>query len=280
MNAKTFATKLILKVRNLPKRTYRSFESIQYRNYKYVSCLKIMTDKESVDYLAENVVSFCRFGDGEIALMKGESIAFQKYDPLLAQRLKEILKADKKGLVIGINYFYLNPVNGVNQYTQNFLDTLVMQRKFLIKNCNKDTTYIDAAITQVYQNYETLDFEHHFEKMQQMFRNKDITVICGATVMDNIKYNALDVCNSVEYIYGPSKDAFNEYSKIYEMAIKVDNNRIICVILGPTAKVLVYDLHCSGRIAWDIGHYIKDYDAYMKKQPRNAESIERFFKPD
>jgi glycosyltransferase family protein len=280
MNAKTFITKVYLKIKNFPKTTYRKLESIKYRNNKYSECVKIMTPKESVEYLSENIVSFCRFGDGEIALMNGESIAFQQYDSLLSKRLKEILKVEVKGLVIGINYFYLNPVEGVNQYTQNFLNTLAMQRSFLVKNCNKNATYIDAAITQVYQNYDSFDFGYHFEKMQKMFADKDVTVLCGKTVLDNITYNALDVCKSVEYIYGPSKDAFAEYDKLYDNALKVDKDRIICVILGPAAKVLVYDLHCKGRIAWDIGHYLKDYDVYMKKQPINPESIEQFFRPD
>jgi glycosyltransferase family protein len=280
MDAKTFVTKSYFKIKNFPKRIYRKLESIQYRNNKYSSCIKVMTPKESVEYLSENTVSFCRFGDGEIALMRGESIAFQKNAPILAQRLKDILKSDVEGLKVGINYFYLNPTEGVNQYTQNFLNTLAVQRKFMIKNCNKNTIYIDAAITQVYQNYASFDFQYHFEKMQKMFSKKDVTVICGKTVLDNIKYNALDVCKSVEYIYGPSKDAFSEYDKILDMSLKIPKDRIICVILGPTAKVLVYDLHCAGRIAWDIGHYLKDYDVYMKKQPVNPESIEQFFKPD
>ena len=272
--------RIIIKIRNLPKRIYREFESKRYRKGKYCNIIKVMNAQETLEYLDKNTVSFCRFGDGEIAIMNGESIAFQSYDMNLAERLKEILVADEDGLIIGIGYYYLNPVENVNLYTMNFLNAMGNQREFLIANCNKNMVYMDTAITQMYQNYQEYDFETHFRKLQSLFAGKDITLICGANVLSNIEYNALNVCKSVEYIYTASKNAYAEYPEILERALAVDKNRIICVILGPTAKVLIYDLHKSGRVAWDIGHYLKDYDEYQKKIPKTDEAIENFFKPD
>lgn len=272
--------RIIIKIRNLPKRIYRKYESARYRKGKYRNLIKVMNTQETLEYLSENTVSFCRFGDGEIAIMNGESIAFQEYDADLAKKLKEILVADEDGLKIGINYFYLNPVGNVNLYTMNFLNAIANQRKFLISHCNKSMVYMDAAITQMYQNYQEYDFETHFRKLQSIFTGKDITLICGANVLKNIEYNALDVCRSVEYIYTSSKNAYVEYPEILERALAVDKNRIICAILGPTAKVLIYDLHKNGRVAWDIGHYLKDYDDYQKKNPKTDEAIKKFFEPD
>ena len=182
--------------------------------------------------------------------------------------------------MIGINYFYLNPVDNVNRFTLNFLYAMGNQRKFLIKNCNSQMIYMDAAITQMYQNYEKYDFEYYFQQFQKLFEKKDITVVCGQGVLDNIQYNALYVCNSVEYIYAPNKDAFSQYDEILGRILQSDRKRIICIILGPTAKVLVYDLFKNGRTAWDIGHFLKDYDAYMRKVPKTDDMIEKFFKPD
>jgi glycosyltransferase family protein len=280
MTSKKILFKICKRIKNLPKDIYRKIESKGYNDNIYSNIIKIMTPEDSVKYLAENLVSFCRFGDGEIAIMRGESIAFQKADDMLSKRLKEILRSDIEGLKIGVNYLYMNPYQGVNEYTKKFLNTLAMQRKFMIKNCNKNITYIDAGITQLYQNYEMFDFDNHFKTMQEIFRGKDITLVCGKSILNNIKYNPLDVCNSVEYIYEPSINAFSEYDKILKRVLNVNKNRIICVILGPAAKVLVYDLHIRGHIACDIGHYIKDYDSYMRKQVINPESIEAFFKPD
>lgn len=271
---------IIKKIKNIPKRIYRKYESGQYRKGKYSQYLKIMDAQQTLEYLNKNCVSFCRFGDGEIAIMNGESIAFQQYHPELASRLRKILITNEEGLLVGINYFYLNPVDNVNQYTQNFLNAMANQRKFLIHNCNKQMLYMDAAITQMYQNYENYDFEHYFQKFQKLFEKKDVTVVCGQNVLNNIQFNALSVCNSVEYIYAPSKDAFSQYNELLEKILQTEEKRIICIILGPTAKVLVYDLFKKGRTAWDIGHYLKDYDAYMRKMPKTDDMIEKFFKPD
>ena len=35
-----------------------------------------------------------------------------------------------------------------------------------------------------------------------------------------------------------------------------------------------------GYTAWDIGHYLKDYDAYKKQRPRTEAEITQFYKPD
>lgn len=271
---------IIKKIKNIPKRIYRKYESSQYRKGKYSQYLKIMDAQQTLEYLNKNCISFCRFGDGEIAIMNGESIAFQQYHPKLASRLRKILIANEEGILVGINYFYLNPVDNVNQYTQNFLNAMAYQRKFLIRNCNNQMTYMDAAITQMYQNYENYDFKQHFKLLQNLLRNRDITVVCGENVLNNIQYNALLVCNSVEYIYAPNKDAFSQYNELLERILQTEEKRIICIILGPTAKVLVYDLFKAGRTAWDIGHYLKDYDAYMRKMPKTDDMIEKFFKPD
>lgn len=272
--------KFLKKIKNVLKRIYRKYERAQYRNRKYVNCYRVLSPEETIEYLQNNTVCFCRFGDGEIAIMRGESIAFQQSDSALAERLKEIIKTNEPGLRIGINYMYFNPVDSVNPYTQKFFEAMAMQRRFMIKNCNKDVEYIDASITQLYQIFMDYDFDTHFKKMQHIFEGRDITVICGRGVIQNIKYNALDVCHSVEYIFAPSKDAFSQYSDILAKAMDIKEDRIICVILGPTAKVLVYDLFKKGRIAWDIGHYLKDYDAYMKKNPRTETEIVQFYRPD
>jgi len=255
-------------------------ESKYYRAGGYKNSLSVLTPWKTVDLLIDTGRCFCRFGDGEIAVMRGEGIAFQKADRELGACLLEILQSKDEQFLVGINYFYLNPVGGVNGFTQNFLNCLQMQRKFLIKNCNKKRVYIDAAITQMYQNYNEYDFKTHFQKLQKLFEGRKVTLICGESVLSEIKYNALDVCDSVEYIYGPSRDAYDQYKELLKKALAVNKERVICVILGPAAKVLVYALYKNGRTAWDIGHYLKDYDSYMRQQPRTDAEIEAFFKPD
>lgn len=273
---KAYATKLT----KFPKRVNRHFERQNYEKGTYADRLNILNTDETLSLLEKEKISFLRYGDGEIAIMRGESIPFQEYDVRLAKRLRKILKTDIEGLRIGIPYYYTHPVKSLNDFTAKFARSLAMQRKFLLKNCRKDTIYIDTCITQVYQTYEKYNFENYYERMQKLLSDRDITLVYGEGVLERLEYKAFEVCKSVEAIIAPSTNAYTEYDKLLKTLLKTDKNRLICIVLGPTAKALVYALHKRGFQAWDMGHYFKDYDAYRKKKPRTDAEITQFYKPD
>lgn len=268
------------KIAKIYKRVCRYIERRYYRKGGYQGTLKILTPEETLTLLETKNISFLRYGDGEIAIMKGKSIPFQEYDKELSRRLRQVLKQGNDQLKIGIPYYYINPLITLNQYVENFAGTLFEQRQFLIKECKKNDRYIDTCITQMYQTYEKYDFENYYRRMQELFRGKSVTVICGKGILDKLEYSALKVCKSVEYIYASQANAYAEYDKLLEKALQTDKNRLICIVLGPTAKVLVYDLYKNGYQAWDMGHYFKDYDAYMRSAERTDEKIADFYKPD
>ena len=271
---------LVAKLTKFPKRVYRHFERKSYENGKYARKLKILTTDETLELLEQERVSFLRYGDGEIAIMQGNSIPFQEYDEKLAKRLRKLLRTDVEGLKIGIPYYYMNPINNLNDFTARFAKALSVQRRFLCKNCNKEMTYVDTCITQVYQTYEKYDFKKYYRRMQNLLKDRDVTIICGESVLDRLEHKAFEVCRSVEFITAPSMNAYADYDDLLRQALKASKKRLICIVLGPTAKVLAYDLHRKGHQAWDMGHYFKDYDAYMKKRPRTDAEITQFYKPD
>lgn len=268
------------KLTKFPTRVYRHFERKSYEKGKYAGKLNILATEETLSLLEKEKVSFLRYGDGEIAIMNGDTIPFQEYDEKLAKRLKKLLKTNKDGLKIGIPYYYLNPEKNLNDFVSKFAISLAAQRKFLCKNCDKNMTYIDTGITQVYQTYSKYNFKDYYKRMQALLKNRDVTIICGEGVLDRLEYKAYDVCKSVEFINAPSMNAYSQYDELLKAALKTKKNRLICIVLGPTAKVLTYDLYKKGYQAWDMGHYFKDYDAYMKKRPRTATEITQFYKPD
>ena len=268
------------KITRIPRRVCRYIESRRYEKGRYTDRLNILNTDETLELLESEKISFLRYGDGEIAIMKGESIPFQKYDKNLAKCLTELLRVDQAGLKIGIPYYYTHPVKNLNDFVLRFAKSLSEQRKFLCRYCTKDITYIDTAITQVYQTYEKYDFENYYKRMQNLLENRDVTIICGEGVLERLEYKAFTVCKTVEFITAPSINAYEKYEEILAEALKTDKHRLICVILGPTAKVLVRDLYSNGYQAWDLGHYFKDYDSYMKKRPRTDDEITRFYKPD
>ena len=288
-NAKGYSQKRIYKrkvkefgekLTKIPKRVYRHFEGKKYLTGGYEHKLSILNTNETLELLEKEQFSFLRYGDGEIAIMQGKSIPFQEYNPELAQKLKEMLRDNEKEIRIGIPYYYMHPLDSLNDFTKKFARALPVQRKFLCRNCSRNITYIDTALTQVYQTYKEYDFENYYERMQNLLRDRDITVVCGEGVLERLEYRALDVCHSVNYIYAPSMNAYTKYDDILRQILSTDTKRLVCVVLGPTAKILVSDLAKAGYQAWDMGHYFKDYDAYLRKRPRTGEEIAKFYQPD
>ena len=82
--------------------------------------------------------------------------------------------------------------------------------------------------------------------------------------MKSFEYDVFDNAKSVTHQIAPSRDAFDEYDKILAEALKVDRNKMIIIILGPTATVLAYDLGLNGYQALDLRHIAKDYDRFKR----------------
>lgn len=186
--AKDVAGKLI----RLPIRVDHHLERLQYEKGAYADKLQILTTGETMRLLEKEKVSFLRYGDGEIAIMMGDSIPFQEFNPKLARRLRKILRTEIEGLKIGIPYYYTHPIKNLNPFVASFAKSLTTQRRFLRRNCNKDTVYIDTCITQVYQTYEKYNFQQYYKHMQNLLKGREITLICGEGVLDRlIKLNNL-----------------------------------------------------------------------------------------
>ncbi len=268
------------KIKNIPKRIEREIEAARYRSGKYANQLRILSSDDSLRYIEQHKISFYRYGDGEIAIMMGEGIPFQKADEQLAKRLTTLLKTKEKGIKAAIPYCYFHYEKGLVPAVEGFNYAMKVQRRFLISHCNRNQLYLDTSITQLYQSYETYDFEQYFARVKKLFCGRNVTMICGEGIFKNIQYNLLEQCDAVTYQEAPSKNAFSEYPAILARALNSPKDSLICIVLGPTAKPLAYDLHKQGYQAWDIGHFIKDYDAYCKKTSRDEDSIAAFYRPD
>lgn len=267
-------------VMKFPQKSYNYIERRVYRRGLFTPKLFISDTDSSMRRLAGEKVSFVRIGKGEIALMRGETLPGQRYDPKLAFRLREILRNREKGLLVGIPYYYIYPQKNLLPSVEVHALSIAPQRRFLLKNCLKPRHYIDSGITQAYHIYEEYDFNRHFARAKKLLKNRNVTVICGEGVFDRFQYQLLDVCSSVEYQYEPAVEAYAQYDQILKRAQAIGKERLVLVSLGPAAKLLAYDLYKRGYQVWDIGHLLKDYDCYMRKKTRTETEIIQFYMPD
>lgn len=242
----------------------------------------IMNIEGTIEHLISTKSSFARFGDGELALINGKDIPFQSASPALSEKLKKTINTSEDGLMIGINYhYYYADLSNLLPVVKKFYRSSVPQfRKVLDAHIHNEKQYYSAAMTQAYSFFEHYDFAMHFERLKRIWQERNITIICGKTVFNEIENNIFDCASNIDYIHAPSLNAFDDYNEILDKASQAEKDTLIILILGPTAKPLVYDLHMMGYQAIDLGHIAKDYDAYVKGQMRDEKYIVKFFSPD
>lgn len=251
--------------------------SLDLKEYKKY----IILDKwESIDYISKTGLSFVRFNDGEINLMKGIDQPFQKYDRILVNIMFKMLRETNDKILVGINrdYFsslyYLEHNGYIRRHAYDF-------RQFLHEYCNFDRTYIDASCTFWIFGEHSEESEKFWDTWKEMFRDKSITIVCGEGILDKLQYDVFELCKEKKFIYGPKKNAWSEHNRIItDITSKVDKDTLIVFILGMAGKAMIYEVTELGYTAWDIGHLAKGYDTYMKNTEYSPENISRFFAPD
>ncbi|MCI9388156.1 MAG: DUF1792 domain-containing protein [Lachnospiraceae bacterium] len=245
--------------------------------------LSILDEYQSVELILKNPKSFCRFGDGEIKLMLGNDQPFQKYDPILARKLKDILEKKRQDLYVGINRGYFHsPVTIPYENRQYYRLHAYEFRHFFLEHCDSGNIYLDAGFTGRYFGREDNGLtKAYVGSICDLFTDRDIVLVSGKGVYEKLRYDVFHKARSKSVIHGPNKHAYAEYDNILrKICNTVSKDQLVVLILGMAAKAMVRDLTDCGYMAWDVGHMAKYYDAYMSKLPYTKKNIADFFAPD
>lgn len=237
----------------------------------------ILSKKESIVKIKESGMSFVRLGDGEIALMQGKSHPFQTFNEEIRDILLNLLSGKEDKILVGLNknYYISGQILPSNYNRRNAYDF----RCFFNKYYDKNTTYIDGACTFFYPPSErSKEHDLFWETWKDLFKNKQIVIICGEGILDKLKYDVFEYAKEKEYIYGSKTNAWNDREKIREEIIKnVSKDKTLVFILGMAGKALIPELTNYGYQCWDIGHLAKSYDVYMSFADYDRQD---FFAPD
>ena len=215
---------------------------------------------ETVNRIVENQCSIARFGDGELGLIFGRPLGFQKYDPLLADRLSCILKYDaNEKLLIGISKAIFTAKSPF--YSKYRVRYLCKIRKQL----NWKKQYYEADISRFYKKTSDGSQEiAYLEKMKEIWDNRSITIVEGEKSRMGVGNDLLDNAKSIKRILCPAENAFSCYQDIYEKVIElIPKDDLLLIALGPTATVLAFDLFQAGYQAIDIGHIDISYEWFF-----------------
>ena len=100
----------------------------------------------------------------------------------------------------------------------------------------------------------------YFAKLKQLWQGREIVIVEGVTSRSGVGNDLFSNALSIERIICPSRNAFAKVDAIRHALMQISTDKLILLILGPTAKVLVEDLAAMGYQAIDLGHIDSEYE--------------------
>ncbi|MFV8211700.1 SP_1767 family glycosyltransferase [Streptococcus pluranimalium] len=231
-----------------------------------LSAITVLPILESLDLIRQKGCSVARFGDGEIELIQGNSIAYQAYNPELAQGLEAILKtpSSEEFLVCLPDVFH-----DLDRYNSNarlfWKNHFEKYGDFYQETCQSPfygSTFISRPYIDLQDKSQSATY---FETIRSLWADRDILIVEGETTRSGIGNDLFANARSIERIICPSKNAFSAYEEIRDSLLEVIDQQLVLLMLGPTAKLLVRDLTEAGYQAIDLGHIDSEYEWFQMK---------------
>lgn len=220
----------------------------------------------SIDYIKQHQASVVRFGDGEIDLIMGRSIPYQSYDKDLALELLEILETPSSPKLMVCMPDVFEHLERYNSNAQHFWENHFEQFADFYKEHCRSSWYGSTFLSRPYIDWvDKSQAQANIEKLRSLWQDKDLLIVEGETSRSGVGNDLFDNSKSIKRIIGPSKNAYQDLDWIYDKVMEHSVNRLVLVMLGPTAKVLVKRLADSGIQAIDLGHIDSEYEWYQMK---------------
>ena len=254
----------VLYKKRLKEKSFKEKEEIVLEQMKAFP-INVLTVEESIEKLIKTKKSLSRFGDGELDIINGKNIKFQKFDLELAEKLKKILREEKDNCLIGITDA-INTFDNLTQESKTFwINNMYEYRETWFELLNRKIEYCSANLTRLYIRYQDKsNTEKNFELIKSLWKDRDIVIIEGGQTKLGVGNDLLYKCNSVKRIECPMENAFEKYQEIIETVKKIEKDKLILIALGPTATILAYELSELGYQAIDLGHLDIEYEWFKK----------------
>lgn len=181
--------------------------------------------------------SLARYGDGEFKLCAGHAIKSQAFDPVLSDRLREILLSSG-GCLVGVPNICSDTPKA--PYWENF-------RKYA-SLFGPRRSYVSSFVTRP-DSAPWIDTPAYWAMLEYLWVGQDVTLVRGSG--KSLTSDDLLGAGKVTEIIAPRQHAWSEYRSLLKR-IGTPTRALIC--LGPTATVMAADLCARGVHAIDLGH--------------------------
>lgn len=258
------------KVEKLEETLHARYENLGYEIIdKYQKGLyqypQIGSTEEVVDKIVNERCSLIRYGDGEFEIMAGKERAiYQNYNPVLAERLIELIAIEDKKMLIGI----ANNYAALDMYTEEWADAIRLYmdgetRRYHMSVLEKDKVYYDAYMFKTYFPYiNKEETSKRVKLVKKIWEGRDIVIVEGNQTRTGYGNDLFDNVKSLRRILCPMKNVFDKYEEVLEASSLLEKDCLILSVLGPVSNLLVYDLMKKGYQAVDIGQIDMDYEWY------------------
>jgi len=258
------------KFRDYPLAIFPFFRKYLYYNRvadSYIPLYKevvFLDYQETVDEILYNHKSIVRFGDDVFDLLLGIGLYFnnwrQAYSPSLALRLKEVLAANNPNLLVCFNPEFILKTKaefvaaGIGEQHHFWTHSKV----FL-----KDYIHVGQRYGSALSFQERYNASIPYDKLVQHLKSKHLVIVASNTA----RFNNQKLGLTTTYIEAPSSDAWDSYDGIMKKVMSTvgslpTRDTLVLTSLGPTSKVMVFDLAQAGYTAWDTGQF---FDLALQK---------------
>lgn len=233
--------------------------------------LNVKTIDETLREVFELRKSLIRFGDGELMLLMGRgSPEFQRPNQLLQEGLKELLEDYERrdvgtvllcmpGILSNRKREY-RMVGFAKHYWFEFMRKNRSQLEKIFAQTG-DVEFGDTNLTRPYM--DTMDREYAsfvFSKIKGELKDKNVLIVEGQYSRFGVGNDILSETKSVRRILGPEVNAYDRCEILLERAKKETGVDVVILSLGPSAKMLAYNLTKCGFWCLDLGHLDIEYE--------------------
>lgn len=239
--------------------------------------VKVKSVTATLDEMFLKRKSIIRFGDGELRLLMGTGETdFQKSNPILCKRLRELMRKIGKG---GEDGSILLCMPGVlSECPREYVlkgPARLFWFTFLINNAKKlrgvfdlfpGYVFGDACLTRPYMDTQDLNYANQvFSRVKAELKGKNVLILEGRLSRFGVGNDLLSGAKSIRRILGPEKNAFDRYDVILDRARREKDVDVVILAMGPAAKILTYELSMLGFWCLDLGHLDVEYEWFKMK---------------
>lgn len=224
--------------------------------------ISIKSIDETLNEILENKKSIIRIGDGELDLIYGKGIGYQRFNPELAKILKDSILSNHNPRILTCLPDIFTNLDRYNEMRGYYALGVLPRFSDFFKEIEKiKYSYGSTFMSRMYMCFKDKSkSQHYFHKLRKIWQDKDILIVEGEYTRSGVGNDLFENTRSIQRIICPAKDAYDEVDEIEEAIRNNAQNKLILLMLGPTAKVIVNDLQDLDNQILDIGHIDTEYE--------------------